>query len=203
MSELKTKDLIRRTAFRLFLINGYSAITLKDVEKIAQVSRKRRMYHYASKLELFIDVISYFVLDKQGVANIIVNTDSSSLSDFINDYINNVQSKMKRLSDFLMPDDNVNVTCAYMQLLLQAHKYYPDFSIITSRIVQQKLLLWGKIVGQAQTNGEINTQFNCKLVAKQFEYIALGQSFDGAFQLGLNIQELREKLMFFYDLIKK
>lgn len=95
MSELKTKDLIRRTAFRLFLINGYSAITLKDVEKIAQVSRKRRMYHYASKLELFIDVISYFVLDKQGVANIIVNTDSSSLSDFINDYITKVSHPNK------------------------------------------------------------------------------------------------------------
>lgn len=203
MREIETKDLIRKTAFRLFLINGYTTVTLKDVEEIAQVSRKCRMRYYASKLELFIDAIGYFVLDKQGVANMTVDTDTSSLSEFINAYIDNMQSKMKRLSDFLMPDDNVNVTYAYMQLLLQAHEYYPNFNTITSQIVQQKLSLWEKVMKQAQKNGEINVQFNCQLVAKQFEYIALGQSFDATFQLGLNVQELREKLMFFYDLIRK
>lgn len=50
--------------------------------------------------------------------------------------------------------------------------------------------------------GEINKQYDCRYLAKQFKYLFFGQSYNDALENGLNIPELKKQFIFIYNLIK-
>ena len=45
---------------------------------------------------------------------------------------------MERLTQFVIPDTNINGTRAYMNLILQAEKYYPGFHQLLNEIEKMK-----------------------------------------------------------------
>lgn len=190
----ETKALIREAAFKQFLTNDYSMVPLKDIEKSLNLSRGCMSYHYPTKQELFIDVIDQYILRKQDVDNKLQTSNAMSLYEFIEHYIYNVERTMNYLTQFILPDAKTNGTRAYMNLILQAEKFYPNFTRETTIITQKELLLWEKILKQAQNKGEINKQYDCKSIAKQFKYIFFGQSYNDALENGLNISELKNNL---------
>lgn len=198
----ETKALIRETAFKLFLTKEYNMVPLKDIEQSLNLSRGCMSYHYPTKQELFMDVIDQYILRKQDVDNKMQNSESLSLHDFINYYIDNVKRTMDYLYQFILPNANTNGTRAYMSLILQAEKFYPNFTKETTIVTQNELLLWERILKHAQEKGEIGTQYNCKNIAKQFKYVYFGQSYNDALVNGLNIPLLKEQFMFIYSLIK-
>lgn len=199
---IETKALIREAAFKLFLTKEYNMVPLKDIEQSLHLSRGCMSYHYPTKQDLFMDVIDQYILRKQDVDNKMQNSDNLSLRDFIDYYIDNVQRTMDYLYQFILPNANTNSTRAYMSLILQAEKFYPNFTKETTIITQKELLLWEKILRQAQDNGEIGIQHDCRSIAKQFKFIFFGQSYNDALINGLNIPQLREQFIFIYNLIK-
>ena len=173
-------------------------VPLKDIEQSLNLSRGCMSYHYPTKQELFMDVIDQYILRKQDVDNKMQNSESLSLHDFINYYIDNVKRTMDYLYQFILPNANTNGTRAYMSLILQAEKFYPNFTKETTIVTQKELLLWERILKHAQEKGEIGTQYNCKNIAKQFKYVYFGQSYNDALVNGLNIPLLKEQFMFIY-----
>lgn len=199
---IETKALIREAAFKLFLTKEYNMVPLKDIEQSLHLSRGCMSYHYPTKQDLFMDVIDQYILRKQDVDNKMQNSENLSLRDFIDYYIDNVQRTMDYLYQFILPNANTNGTRAYMSLILQAEKFYPNFTKETTMVTQKELLLWEKILRQAQNNGEISIQHDCRSIAKQFKFIFFGQSYNDALINGLNIPQLREQFIFIYNLIK-
>ena len=104
----ETKALIRETAFKLFLTKEYNMVPLKDIEQSLNLSRGCMSYHYPTKQELFMDVIDQYILRKQDVDNKMQNSESLSLHDFINYYIDNVKRTMDYLYQFILPNANTN-----------------------------------------------------------------------------------------------
>lgn len=198
----ETKALIREAAFKQFLSKDYSMVPLKDIEKSLNLSRGCMSYHYPTKQELFMDVIDQYIIRKQDVENKMRMSTTLSLYEFIELYIDRVQYTMDYLSQFVLPDANTNGTRAYMNLILQAEKFYPNFTKVTTIITQKELLLWETVLKHAQKNGEIGEQHDCRKLAKQFKYIFFGQSYNDALENGLNIPKLKEQFLFIYGLIK-
>lgn len=198
----ETKALIRETAFKQFLTKDYSMVPLKDIEKSLNLSRGCMSYHYPTKQELFIDVIDQYILRKQDVDNKLQTSKAMSLYEFIEHYIVNVERTMNYLTQFILPEAKTNGTRAYMNLILQAEKFYPNFTKETTIITQKELLLWERILKQAQNEGEISKQYDCRYLAKQFKYLFFGQSYNDALENGLNIPELKKQFIFIYNLIK-
>lgn len=198
----ETKALIRETAFKQFLTKDYSMVPLKDIEKSLNLSRGCMSYHYPTKQELFIDVIDQYILRKQDVDNKLQTSKAMSLYEFIEHYIVNLERTMNYLTQFILPEAKTNGTRAYMNLILQAEKFYPNFTKETTIITQKELLLWERILKQAQNEGEINKQYDCRYLAKQFKYLFFGQSYNDALENGLNIPELKKQFIFIYNLIK-
>ena len=199
----ETKALIREAAFKQFLSKDYSMVPLKDIEKSLNLSRGCMSYHYPTKQELFMDVIDQYIIRKQDVENKMRMSTTLSLYEFIELYIDRVQYTMDYLSQFVLPDANTNGTRAYMNLILQAEKFYPNFTKETTIITQKELLLWETVLKHAQKNGEIGEQHDCRKLAKQFKYIFFGQSYNDALENGLNIPKLKEQFLFIYGLIKE
>lgn len=133
----ETKALIRETAFKLFLTKEYNMVPLKDIEQSLNLSRGCMSYHYPTKQELFMDVIDQYILRKQDVDNKMQNSENLSLYDFINYYIDNVKHTMDYLYQFILPNANTNGTRAYMSLILQAEKFYPNFTKETTTLIPQ------------------------------------------------------------------
>ena len=134
----ETKALIRETAFKQFLTKDYSMVPLKDIEKSLNLSRGCTSYHYPTKQELFIDVINVYILDVQRVKHASDNLSGLSLFEYFNQYVDNIAKAMDRLSQFVMPEANINGTRAYMSLILQAEKYYPGFHQMLSEIEKNR-----------------------------------------------------------------
>lgn len=198
----ETKALIRETAFKQFLTKDYSMVPLKDIEKSLNLSRGCMSYHYPTKQELLVDVIDVYILDVQRAKHSSDNIVDISLFDYFNQYVDNIAKAMDRLSQFILPEENINGTRAYMTLILQAEKYYPGFHQLLCEIEKNEMVQLKQIIINAQKNGEIRSTCNTDLLVQQIRLVFLGKSYQDALKNGLDINGLREQLYFIYFLIK-
>lgn len=198
----ETKALIRETAFKQFLTKDYSMVPLKDIEKSLNLSRGCMSYHYPTKQELLVDVIDVYILDVQRTKHSSDNIVDISLFDYFNQYVDNIAKAMDRLSQFILPEENINETRAYMTLILQAEKYYPGFHQLLCEIEKNEMVQLKQIIINAQKNGEIRSTCNADLLVQQIRLVFLGKSYQDALKNGLDINGLREQLYFIYFLIK-
>lgn len=197
----ETKTLLREAAFKLFLTYDYNTVSLKQIEQIVKVSRGCLSYHYFSKQEIFVDVIDYYVLHKQESKNKEVLNDIS-LWDFINGYIQRVQVLKEEMSRFLLPETDTNITRAYMNLILQAERYYAEFNDYMDQITLNELRRWEFVITRAKERGEIKSTCNVPLLAGLFRNLFIGKSYQDALTCGLKIEEMRDLFYYQYKLIK-
>lgn len=199
----ETKTSIREAAFKLFLTYDYDVVPLKQIEQKVKVTRGCMTYHYPNKLDLFIDVIDYYVLHKQDIKQKAPDISSKSLLVFLKYYVDKVGLSKSELSVFLEDKSETNITRAYLNLIAQAQRYYPDFDKIAYEIKTKEVFVWENIIKKAQEHGEIRSDLDSLLLAKQFRYLFYGQSYDEALEHGLNVEKMEEQFMFLYSIIKK
>lgn len=199
----ETKTLIREAAFKLFLTYDYDVVPLKQIEQKVKVTRGCMTYHYPNKLDLFIDVIDYYVLHKQDIKHKAPDISQKSFLFFLKYYVDKVGLNKSELSVFLEDKSGTNITRAYLNLIAQAQRYYPDFDKIAYEIKTKEVFVWENIVKKAQERGEIRSDLDSLLLAKQFRYHFYGQSYDDALEHGLNVEKMEEQFMFLYSIIKK
>lgn len=197
----ETKTLLREAAFKLFLTYDYNTVSLKQIEQMVNVSRGCLSYHYFSKQEIFVDVIDYYVLHKQESKNKDVVNDMS-LWDFINAYIQKIKILKDEMSQFLLPDSDTNITRAYMNLILQAERYYVEFNDYMDQITLNELRHWELILTRAKEKGEIKSTCNVPLLAQLFRNLFIGKSYQDALTCGLKTEEMRDLFYLQYKLIK-
>lgn len=198
----ETKALIRETAFKLFLTKEYNMVPLKDIEQSLNLSRGCMSYHYPTKQDLLVDVMNFYILDTQKVKHQFDNVTDMSLLEYLNWYVDNIAKTMERLTQFVIPDTNINGTRAYMNLILQAEKYYPGFHQLLNEIEKNEMIQLKQIATKAQKEGEIRSTCNIDLFVQQIRLIFLGKSYQDALRNGLDVNTLREQFIFLYFLIK-
>lgn len=199
----ETKKLIREAAYKLFLIKGYETSSLKDLEKNTHVARGCLYYHYQSKQELFIDVIDYYVLHslttKDGGTD-----DGKPLWKFINDHIQNIQVMIDEMKQLLYPNTQTAIIRGYINLVLKAEEYYPDFSTHIYQIIQNELRLWESTLTHAKEKGEIKSTCDISLLARLFRNLFTGVLYQNGMVCEQKlIEELREVYRCQYRLISK
>ncbi|MFL5625886.1 MAG: TetR/AcrR family transcriptional regulator [Ktedonobacteraceae bacterium] len=68
----KTREQIRAAAHRLFLQHGFLGTSTDAIMAEAGISSKETLYrHYASKEELFVDVLSHLTLEQPGPSSLL------------------------------------------------------------------------------------------------------------------------------------
>jgi TetR/AcrR family transcriptional regulator, mexJK operon transcriptional repressor len=66
----QTRERLRTAAHQLFLKQGYLATSIDAILTEANISSKETLYrHYASKEELFVDVLSHLTLEQPGFSS--------------------------------------------------------------------------------------------------------------------------------------
>lgn len=200
MNKNNRKEHLYRAAFKLFLMKQFDAVSISDIEKESGMTRGAITYYGGDKKGLFYDVVKQFIVDTQNIENKMSNTEPESLKDFIDSYVHGCQNTMN-IGVYI--DKSVqNASSAYMSLILQICRFFPDLHDMYLENRNKEMALWIRVLQHSIESREIIENINIIAVAKNFMNIFYGQSFLDSLSMGLNTVELRTQMMEYYKAIK-
>lgn len=197
----KTEKIIYEAAFRLFLQKGYHDVSVKDLEKATDMSRGAFFYYQRDKKALYGAVLELYFLSRQAPEIKFAGYERcQTLEEFIAFYIERVTKTQETLSEEIGGDSTLQ---SYFFMLIEAHKYFPEFKDQLNEIFEGERKLWEKFVEQAQKTGEIKTTLDIKTVVDMFRSAFFGLSFETSFYSNLEGEQLHSLFNSIYQLLKK
>ena len=198
MRENKKEELFART-FTLLLTNNIGDLTLEDVEKATGFTRGAIFYYAKNKLDFFRQVIISQVLEKQDIHRKVNYTEGMSLKDFIQAYLEGIVHTRTYYMDSVSSSLPENPTHAYLLLILQIKRYYPDLGERYHTIMQDEIALWKKVLTNAAASGEITVQQDLDTVAATFQSIFYGYAFHASIDKAFDPSALKAQMTGFYQ----
>jgi len=163
-----TKQLILKTAIRLFLQKTFREVTMNEIVDATGLSKGAFYHYFTSKEELFLETVSNYV---EGTMTMDWSRYSkSSLYDFFNDYMTNVSEKLKEFRIEFGNAYNIN----YYSLFFDAFKLSPEFREKLKLFQDAEKNAWKEIISLARKNGEITSPMTDEQIAQIFIYISDG-----------------------------
>lgn len=202
MNKNNRKELLYHEAFKLFLIHQYDGVSLNDIEKATKMTRGAIFYYHGSKLELFKGVVKHFFINKQKI-QATIPYENKSLKDFINDYVDAIGAQMASLSSAIQEVGATSASKAYIIMGLKLREYSEELNKEYTTIRNKILANWVAAIQKAVKTGEISDKTDVLVMAEIFLSVYLGLSIWESFQSGLDIEHLRYKFYYLYDLIKE
>ena len=200
MNKNNRKDQLYHEAFKLFLSKPFEAVSITDIEDASGMTRGAITYYAKDKMGLFYSVVKHFLVDTQNLSHKITQTEFGSLKEFIEVYVSGCQETMDRLNNVI---NNVqNASRAYMSLILQICKYFPDLHAQYLENRNQEVILWIGVLQKAVENKEIKSDIDIMNTARNFMNVFYGQSYIDSLSMGLNTVELRMQMMNIYKLLR-
>lgn len=197
------KETLYRAAFRLFVTKQFDGVSISDIEKECGMTRGTVFYYAKTKLDLFKQVIEYYIIDTQNVDNKVKLDYGCSLKDYIDRYVGGVEKTMEELVKLIDPDSRDNASRAYISTLLQVCSMFPDIKHRYLINVNNDIARWATIINASVSRNEIKDDIDVLSVARQFVSAFYGLSIIDSMSNGLNISQLREHMYTLYNLIKK
>ena len=200
MRENKKEELFARS-FTLLLNNNIGDLTLEEVEKATGFTRGAIFYYAKNKLDFFRQVIISQVLEKQDIHRKVNYTEGMSLKDFIQAYLEGIVHTRTYYMDSVSSSLPENPTHAYLLLILQIKRYYPDLGERYHTIMQDEIALWKKVLTDAAASGEITVQQDLDTVAATFQSIFYGYAFHASIGKAFDPTALKAQMMGYYQLL--
>ena len=201
MGRNSRKEILYEKAFNLFLQHQFDGVSLSDIENATNMTRGAIFYYHDSKLELFKAVVKHYFIDRQKVQSEIPY-DGITLLEFINRYVDAIGKQMEMLKKSIGDIGETTASKAYIIMGLKLREYSEDlnneYTLIRNRIFDN----WVSALQNAVKTGEIKPQKDVRELAGLFVCTYLGLSIWESFDGTLNIEHLRQKFLYIYNLIK-
>ena len=202
MRENNKEKLFAQT-FSLLLTHNIGDLTLEEVEKATGFTRGAIFYYAKTKLDFFRQVIISQVLEKQDIHRKVNYMEGLSLKDFIQAYLTGIVSTRAYYLDAVTDSLPENPTHAYLLLILQIKRYYPDLGERYYEIMQDEVSLWKKVLTDAVASGEIPARQDLDTVAATFQSLFYGYAFHAAIGKSFDPSALASQMLGFYHSLSK
>lgn len=202
MRENNKEKLFAQT-FSLLLTHNIGDLTLEEVENATGFTRGAIFYYSKTKMDFFRQVIISQVLEKQDIHRKVNYTEGMSLKDFIQAYLTGIVSTRAYYLDTVTDTLSENPTHAYLLLVLQIKRYYPDLGDRYYTIMKDEIALWKKVLTNAVASGEISPQEDLDTVAATFQSLFYGYSFHASVGKAFDPAALKAQMMGFYQSLCK
>ena len=196
------KERLFAQTFSLLLTHNIGDLTLEEVEKATGFTRGAIFYYAKTKLDFFRQVIISQVLEKQDIHRKVNYKEGMSLKDFIQAYLTGIVSTRAYYLDAVTDALPENPTHAYLLLVLQIKRYYPDLGERYYEIMQEEVALWKKVLTDAVASSEIADQPDLDTVAATFQSLFYGYSFHAAIGKSFEPTALEAQMMGFYQSLR-
>jgi len=204
------KEELFRVAFRLFILDSFDGVSIPDIEKASGFTRGAIFYYADTKVDLFRQVMEYYVVDKQSIDNKVLSNDSqnhikideTSLYDFINVYVDAVKETMKTLLKVAGEDiPSAKASRAYLKICIQIVELLPDLHKRQLTLMEREQKVWETVLENAVERGEIKQGFDISIMARTFIDLFYGRSFMSALKDVVEPEMLRKEMLEIYNLL--
>ena len=196
------KERLFKAAFKLFLTKHFNGVSISDVEEASGLTRGAVFYYAKTKLDLYKQVVEYYIMNKQDISQKLGNTEFASFREFIDVYINSIERTMDSMRDIIDEIPSNSAPRSYMAMILEICSYFPDFQERYIMNVNNDVGWWVALLQHSISLGEIRPDIDILATAKNFVSVYYGQSYTDAMSMGLNPSQLREQLLNLYRLLK-
>ena len=145
--------------------------------------------------------MKYYFIDRQKVQSEIPY-EGISFKDFIDRYVEAIGRQMEALRSVIGEMGVTTASKAYIILGLKLREYSEDLNDDYTSIRNRILANWVSALQNAIKTGEIKPQKDVLTLASLFVCTYLGLSIWESFQSGLDIEHLRYRFLYIYDMIK-
>lgn len=177
-----SREHILKISFSLFLQKNFKEVTMSEIVAAAGLSKGAFYHYFASKEQLFVEVINTFYFNRMVIDY--GRLSNESLWAFYHDYARHAKIVMNDFRNSLDSHDsrpNIN----YLTMMFDALKLFPGFRDKVSELQQKELAAWAAVIKVARENGEFSSPMSDEQIARMFIYsgegVALYLLFSGSY----------------------
>ena len=204
MSRKSHKRELFRVAFKMFILKSFDGVRIPDIEKATGFTRGT-IFHYAdTKLDLFRQVVEYYVLERQDIDRKIQVADDCTLRQFIDTYVKGVEQTMETLHEIIGMDVPMrDCSRAYLNMTSQVSVLLPEVHKAFLNAMAKEERLWMEVIGRSVENGELQNDVQPTILAKIMMSLFYGRAFQDSLINGMDPKLLKEEMLAVYEMIKR
>ena len=204
MSRKSHKRELFRVAFKMFILKSFDGVSIPDIEKATGFTRGT-IFHYAdTKLDLFRQVVEYYVLERQDIDRKIQVADDCTLRQFIDTYVKGVEQTMEALHEIVGMDVPMrDCSRAYLNMTSQVSVLLPEVYKAFLNAMAKEEKLWMEVIGRGVENGELQNDVQPTILAKIMMSLFYGRAFQDSLIDGMDPKLLKEEMLAVYERVKK
>ena len=204
MSRKSHKRELFRVAFKMFILKSFDGVSIPDIEKATGFTRGT-IFHYAdTKLDLFRQVVEYYVLERQDIDRKIQVADDCTLRQFIDTYVKGVEQTMETLHEIIGMDVPMrDCSRAYQNMTSQVSVLLPEVHKAFLNAMAKEERLWMEVIARGVENGELRSDVQPAILAKITMSLFYGRAFQDSLINGMDPKLLKEEMLAVYEMIKR
>ena len=204
MSRKSHKRELFRVAFKMFILKSFDGVSIPDIEKATGFTRGT-IFHYAdTKLDLFRQVVEYYVLERQDIDRKIQVADDCTLRQFIDTYVKGVEQTMETLHEIIGMDVPMrDCSRAYLNMTSQVSVLLPEVHKAFLNAMAKEERLWMEVIARGVENGELRSDVQPAILAKNMMSLFYGRAFQDSLINGMDPKLLKEEMLAVYEMIKR
>ena len=204
MSRKSHKRELFRVAFKMFILKSFDGVSIPDIEKATGFTRGT-IFHYAdTKLDLFRQVVEYYVLERQDIERKIQVADDCTLRQFIDTYAKGVERTMEALHEIVGMDVPMrDCSRAYLNMASQVSVLLPEVHKAFLNAMAKEERLWIEVIGRGVESGELCSDVQPAILAKIMMSLFYGRAFQDSLINGMDPKLLKEEMLALYEMVKK
>ncbi len=190
---METKALIIQTALSTFMEKGYDNTTLNDVAEKIGITKPALYYHFKNKEELFNEVMDTFLnYFEEIMCNLEVVT---NFQDVLQKMYSSLQDYIIFLKQYThLEINNDDIMLKYYYLIYDAIKRNENFRKRINLIYGKNIKNLEVLIIEAQENGEINKNIDCRIFAFQIIALIKGTFILSIFDPSIDLQQLGTRM---------
>ena len=203
MSRKSHKRELFRVAFKMFILKSFDGVSIPDIEKATGFTRGT-IFHYAdTKLDLFRQVVEYYVLERQDIERKIQVADDCTLRQFIDTYAKGVERTMEALHEIVGMDVPMrDCSRAYLNMMSQMSVLLPEIHKTFLNAMAKEERLWIEVIGRGVESGELCSDVQPAILAKIMMSLFYGRAFQDSLIEGMDPKLLKEEMLAVYEMVK-
>ena len=204
MSRKSHKRELFRVAFKMFILKSFDGVSIPDIEKATGFTRGT-IFHYAdTKLDLFRQVVEYYVLERQDIERKIQVADDCTLRQFIDTYVKGVEQTMETLHEIIGMDVPMrDCSRAYLNMTSQVSVLLPEVHKAFLNAMAKEERLWIEVICRGVESGELCSDVQPAILAKIMMSLFYGRAFQDSLINGMDPKLLKEEMLAVYEMVKK
>lgn len=192
------REKILLKALELYMVEGYSNVSITDLQSALNMGRGTLYYYFKDKDDLFQEVVDvYLIRPKQRALDKV--KDGATIPDMIETML----YYLDQLKEFYDQVENKNInTSNVVTVMYTAYSRFPELFKKARRLYERELSLWTQAIKNSMRSGEIRGNVPIDVTAHMFLHIKDGWD-PGRSGVPMNFDIFPEQYNYLYELIKK